>query len=68
MCIRDRVGIAIRDELLSRFDVLAGEADAAFSEQQMHLEFSPGQTPSPISKDNEALTTLQLFRLLKIIA
>ena len=53
-------GIVIRHELLSRFDILASEVEAAFSEnQQGSMEFSPGQTLSPDCSEYEVSGTLR---------
>ena len=53
-------GIAIRHELLSRFDILASEVEAAFSEkQQGTMEFSPGRTQSPDCSEYEMSGTLR---------
>jgi tetratricopeptide (TPR) repeat protein len=47
-------GIAMRDELLSRFDLLAAGVEGAVSEQQASLALSPGQATSPGVRESGA--------------
>lgn len=50
-------GLTIRNELLSRFDILASGIDAAFSEQQGSTEFLRSQASSPVYSETEVLGT-----------